>query len=76
MSKLAVILGVVVLAIAIATAPMPLTVTLENPTRSVTIYPNALFAVPLILLGSLLLLYGITVKNQQDANISYWKASG
>jgi hypothetical protein len=70
MSKLALILGVVVLAIAIATVPMRLTVTLENPTRSATIYPNALFAVPLILLGSLLLLYGITVKNQQDANIS------
>ena len=69
MSKLVVILGVVVLAIAIATAPMPLTVTLENPTRSVTIHPNVLFAVPLILLGSLLLLYGITV-NQQDANVS------
>jgi len=70
MSKLAILLGVVVLAIAIATAPMPLTVTLENPSRNVIIYPNALFAVPLILLGSLLLLYGITVKNQQDANVS------
>jgi len=70
MSKLAVILGVIVLVIAIATAPMPLTVTLENPSRNVTIYPNALFAIPLILLGSLLLLYGITVKNQQDATIS------
>lgn len=70
MSKLAFILGVIVLAFAVATAPMPLTVTLENPTRNVTIYPNTLFAMPLILLGSLLLLYGITVENQQDANIS------
>jgi uncharacterized membrane protein YidH (DUF202 family) len=76
MSKLAVILGVAVLAIAVAIALMRLTVTLENPSRNVTIYPNALFAMPLILLGSLLLLYGIAVKNQQDANISEWKASG
>jgi hypothetical protein len=64
MSKFAVILGVVVLAVLIAAAPMPLTITLENPTRSATIYPNVVFAVPLLLLGSLLLLCGITVKNQ------------
>lgn len=70
MNKLAIILGVVVLAIAIGTAPMPLTVTLEDTARNVTIYPNVLFAVPLILLGTLLLLYGITVKNQEDARVS------
>lgn len=69
MNKLAIILGVVVLAIAIGTAPMPLTMTLQDPTRNVTIYPNVLFAVPLILLGTLLLLYGITVKNQEDAGV-------
>jgi uncharacterized membrane protein YidH (DUF202 family) len=70
MSKLAVILGVILLALAVAIAPIPLTVTLENPSRNVTIYPNTLFAVPLILLSSLLLLYGITVTSQQDVNIS------
>jgi peptidoglycan/LPS O-acetylase OafA/YrhL len=62
MNKLGIILGVLVLAIALAAAPMPLTTTLQNPPRSVTIYPNILFAVPLILLGVLLLLYGFTVK--------------
>jgi uncharacterized membrane protein YidH (DUF202 family) len=70
MSKLAVTLGVILLALAVAIAPIPLTVTLENPSRNVTIYPNTLFAVPLILLSSLLLLYGITVTSQQDVNIS------
>jgi len=70
MSKLAVVLGVMVLVLAVALAPIPLTVTLENPSRNVTTYPNTLFAVPLILLGSLVLLYGITVKGQQDVPIS------
>ena len=70
MSKLAVILGIVVLAIAFGTAPMPLTLTLQDPTRNVTIYPNVLFALPLILLGTLLLLYGVTVKNPQDARVT------
>jgi uncharacterized membrane protein len=70
MSKLAVILGIVVLVIAFGTAPMPLTLTLQDPTRNVTIYPNVLFAVPLILLGTLLLLYGVTVKNPQDARVT------
>jgi peptidoglycan/LPS O-acetylase OafA/YrhL len=69
MSKLAIILGVILLALALGTAPMSLTVTLENPARNVTIYPNTLFAIPLILLGSLLLLYGITVKKPQDTNV-------
>lgn len=70
MSKLARILGIIVLAIAFGTAPMPLTLTLQDPTRNVTIYPNVLFAVPLILLGTLLLLYGVTVKNPQDARVT------
>jgi peptidoglycan/LPS O-acetylase OafA/YrhL len=69
MNRLAIILGVALLAIAVGTAPMPLTMTLQDPTRNVTIYPNVLFAVPLILLGALLLLYGITVKNQEDAPV-------
>jgi hypothetical protein len=62
MNKLAVILGTVVLAVAIWAAPMPLTMTLNEPVRNVTIYPNVLLVVPLILLGTLLLLYGITLK--------------
>ncbi len=62
MNKLAVILGTVVLAVAIGTAPMPLTMTLKDSAGNVTIYPNVLFAVPLILLGTLLLLYGMTLK--------------
>jgi len=70
MSKLATILGIIALAIAFGTAPMPLTLTLQDPTRNVTIYPNVLFAVPLILLGTLLLLYGVTVKNPQDARVT------
>lgn len=61
-SRLEFILGLVVLGLAFAAAPMPLILTLQNPTRYVTLYPNVLFAVPLILLGVLLLLYGITVK--------------
>jgi peptidoglycan/LPS O-acetylase OafA/YrhL len=62
MNKRGIILGIVVLAIAFAAAPVPLTMTLQSPPRDVTIYPNVLFAVPLILLGVLLLLYGFTVK--------------
>ena len=68
MSRIAIILGVAVLAIAFGTAPMPLTITLEEPTRNATIYPNVLFAVPLILLGVLLLLYGVTAK-QDEGNL-------
>ncbi len=70
MSKLAIFLGLLVLAIAIAAAPMPLTITLQNPIRNATIYPNLLFAVPLILLGSLLVLYGLTVKSQEDTRVT------
>ncbi len=64
MSRLALLLGIVTLAIALGAAPMPLTTTFENPDRSVAIYPNLLFAVPLILLGVLLLLYGMTSRQQ------------
>jgi hypothetical protein len=58
MNKLATLLGIVDIVFVLATAPMPLTVNLENPPQTVTIYPNLLFAVPLTLLGALLLLYG------------------
>lgn len=64
-SKLAIILGVVVLAVALGAAPMPLTTQLEDPVRTVTIFPNLLFAVPLMLLGALLLLYGVTANHQR-----------
>jgi len=63
MSKLGLILGVIVPVISGALAPMPLRVTLQNPTRYVVAYPNLLFAVPPLLLGVLLLLYGGTEKN-------------
>jgi len=61
-NRLGILLGVIVLAVSFALAPMPLTVELQNPTRSVVIYPNLLFVVPLLLLGALLILYGATVK--------------
>jgi len=64
MNKLGSILGVVVLAVAGAMAPMPIGVTLQSPARCVVIYPNLLFAVPLLPLGELLLLYGVTEKSQ------------
>ena len=51
-------MGLVVVAIVVVTAPMPLVVSLANPSRIVTIFPNLLFDVPLTLLGVLLLLYG------------------
>ena len=65
MSRLAIVLGIGVLLVALAAAPMPLTETLDN-SRHVVIYPNLLFAIPLILLGALLLLYGFTSKSQID----------
>ncbi len=65
MNKLGVILGAVVLIVAFAAAPMPLTVTLQAPSRNVVIYPNLLFAVPAILLGALLLLYGATAGSKE-----------
>lgn len=65
MNKSGIILGIAVLAIAGAAAPMPLIVSLQNPARNVTIYPNLLFAVPLTLLGALLLLYGAVAGKDQ-----------
>ena len=47
-------------------APIPLVVTVQNPAGNVTIYPNLLFAVPLILLTVLLLLYGATAENHES----------
>jgi len=66
MSKLGLILGVLFLIFAFAAGPIPLRTTLENPTREVVIYPNLLFAVPMILLGALLLLYGLTAGEQKS----------
>ena len=57
-NKLAFSLGVLAVAVAAVAAPMPLNVSLSNPTRVVTIYPNLLIAIPLLLLAALLLLYG------------------
>jgi peptidoglycan/LPS O-acetylase OafA/YrhL len=65
MNKLGIVLGIIVIGIVLVTAPMPLVVNLENPARNVTIYPNLLFAVPLMLLGVLLLLYGAVAGNGQ-----------
>jgi hypothetical protein len=59
-NKFGILLGFLVLVVALLAAPIPLMVGLQNPARSVVIYPNLLFAVPLILLGALLLLYGAT----------------
>ena len=58
-NKFGIIIGVLLLALALGAAPMPLNITLQNPTRVVTLYPNLLFVVPLLLLASLLLLYGV-----------------
>jgi len=68
MNKLGLILGIVVLALVFATAPIPLNVSLENPARNVTLYPNLMFAVPLTLLGVLLLLYGVVAGNDQGGD--------
>lgn len=66
MNRIGLLLGVAVLAVVLVAAPIPLIVTLQNPTRDVTIYPNLLFAVPLILLAALLLLYGATAENRKN----------
>lgn len=63
MSRVAIVLGIVVLVIAVAAAPMPLSETLDN-SRHVVIYPNLLFAVPLVLVGVLLLHYGLTSREE------------
>jgi len=62
-------LGAAVLAVVLVAAPVPLVVTLQNPARNVTIYPNLLFAVPLILLAALLLLYGGTAENRENTGL-------
>ncbi len=67
MNKLGILLGVVMVGVSFALSPMPLMVSLQNPTRNVVIYPNVLFAVPLILLGALLLLYGLTAENREGS---------
>ena len=66
MNRLGIILGVVLVAVSFTVAPIPLAVTLDNPTRNVVIYPNVLFAVPLILLGVLLILYGATATKNRS----------
>ena len=70
MNKLALVLGAIVLVVAIGAAPMPLKENFADPTRNVTIYPNVLFAVPLILLGALLLLYGLTVSGREESRVT------
>jgi type IV secretory pathway protease TraF len=67
MNKLAIMLGVITLVVALAAAPMPLAETPQNSTKSVVIFPNTLFVVPLILLGTLLLLYGATWKKNTSS---------
>jgi ABC-type transport system involved in multi-copper enzyme maturation permease subunit len=66
LNKLGVGLGVILLLAALGAAPMPLVTTFSNPTRSVTIYPNLLFAVPLLLLSVLLILYGVTAEKKGE----------
>lgn len=65
-NKLGILLGFIVLVVALAAAPMPLMVELQNPARNVVIYPNLLFAVPLVLLGVVLLLYGVAAGNRKE----------
>jgi peptidoglycan/LPS O-acetylase OafA/YrhL len=67
-NKLGLILGIVALAVAFGAAPMPLTMNLEGPTQNATIYPNLLFAIPLTLLGALLLLYGAVTESDQSSD--------
>ena len=64
LNRLGLLLGLAVLAVVLVAAPIPLVVTVQNPAGNVTIYPNLLFAVPLILLTVLLLLYGATAENR------------
>jgi hypothetical protein len=64
------LLGTLLVFAAVGAAPMPLETVLRNPTRTVVIYPNVLFAIPLILLGSLLLLYGVTAGTSDSRRLS------
>ena len=66
MNRFIVLLGIVVVAAGLATAPIPLTVNAPDLPSGATIYPNLLFAVPLLLLGALLLLYGLTVGHTES----------
>jgi len=66
LTKLGILLGIVVVAAALAAAPMPLMVNLPNTSQGVVIFPNLLFAVPMMLLGALLLLYGATTGNSKE----------
>ena len=70
MNKLVVLLGMLLVFIAVGVAPMPLETILRNPARTVVIYPNVLVAIPLILLGSLLLLYGVTAEPSGSRRLS------
>jgi len=65
LNKLGLGLGVVLLLAALGAAPMPLETTFTNPTRTVVIYPNLLFVVPLLLLSILLILYGVTAEKSR-----------
>jgi len=66
LNKLVLLLGTLLVLAAVGAAPMPLETILRNPTRTVVIYPNVLFAIPLILLGSLLILYGVTAETSDS----------
>lgn len=68
MNILGIVLGAALVAFSFAVAPIPLTVTLENSARNAVIYPNVLFAIPMILLGVLLILYGATATKQRSSN--------
>ena len=69
-NKLATLLGILLVFVALSVAPIPLGIMLHNPTHTVVIYPNVLFAIPLILLGSLLLLYGLTAESSVSKRFS------
>lgn len=66
MNKLGLISGIILLIIAFGVSPIPLAITLSEPTREVVLYPNVLFAVPLILLSALLLLYGVITDKKTE----------
>lgn len=70
MNKLVMLLGLLLVFAALAAAPMPLASTMSNPTRTVIIYPNVLFLIPLTLLGSLLILYGVTAERSSSRRLS------
>jgi peptidoglycan/LPS O-acetylase OafA/YrhL len=70
LTKLEILLGIAVLAAALAVAPMPLMVDLPNTNRGVMIFPNLLFAVPMLLLGALLLLYGATTGDSKRPGLA------